>query len=248
MSTTSSSNHPSVLILADFSDGSWYAASFAMQYLYNGKAPITIMQTYQSPGWGHFMMRKLSHHLKKISKNELKALKHKLVTHFKIDKRKVNTLNIEGELNFVLSYMPDFENQYNMVLSTYSSFNESCNRQNGCLQKIIDTAKNPIFIIPEKFEGGDTKKILFVVDSEKEPKNHLCAQLAEICNKTQSSLEILRIEKQKDENFGKPTWNYQDNFEGISIATSFIQHHSKCRGINSYLQNTNRDLIVIDHA
>ncbi|WP_319481958.1 hypothetical protein [uncultured Draconibacterium sp.] len=248
MSVRPGNNQPSILILADFSDGSWHATSFAMQFLYKEKSPVTILQTYQNPGWGHLMMRKLSHHLKKITKNELRALKYRLLKHFNIEKQKVNTLSIEGELNTVLNFKPIINGQHNLVLSTHNSFDDSCKRQNGCLEKIIDTAQHPLFILPETFEGETSKKILFVANPDKKPSEQLCSQVIEICNSTQSNLEILFVLKTPNQNMSEDVKSYfHEYFDGIDTTMSTIQQKTKCKGINNYLNHTNRDLIVIEN-
>ena len=248
MSVRLKGNDPSILILADFSDGSWHATSFAMQFLYKEKSPVTILQTYQNPGWGHFMMRKLSHHLEKITKNELRALKNRLLKHFKIDKKKISTLSVEGELNSVLHYKPIINGDHNLVLSTHNSFEDSYKRQNGCLEKIIDTAQNPLFVLSKTFEGETSKRILFVGNPEKRPSEQLCNQVIEICKRTQSNLEILFLQNEKIQKLHEDVQpNYHKYFEGIDISLSTVQSRTKCRGISNYLKNTNRDLIVIEN-
>ncbi|MDX8339593.1 hypothetical protein SLH46_10390 [Draconibacterium sp. IB214405] len=241
-------NQPSIMILADFSDGSWHATSFAMRFLYTEKSPVTLLQTYQNPGWGHLMVRKLSLHLKRITKNELSALKNRILKHFTIEKQKINTLSIEGELNSVLSYKPIIKGRHNLVLSTYNSFEDSCKRQNGCLEKIIDTAKHPLFILPETFEGETSKKILFVGNPDKNPSEDLCKQVLEICKKTQSNLEVLFVlESQNHKVSDKVQTCFHDFCNGTDITFSTIQAKTKCKGINNYLDNTNRDLIVVEN-
>ncbi|WP_167607722.1 hypothetical protein [Maribellus sediminis] len=241
-------NHPSIVILADFSDGSWHATSFAMQFLYKEKTPITILQTYQNPGWGHLMMRKLSHHLKKITKNELRILRNRLLKQFKIEKQNINTLSIEGELNSVLNYKPIINEQDNLVLSTHNSFEDSCKRQNGCLEKIIETVRNPLFILPETFEDETSKKILFVGNPEKKPSNQLCRQLLELCKKTQSKLEVLIVLPIQTEKVPEELQAYYHNyFDGIDISFNTVHSKTKCKGINNYLNRSNRDLIVIEN-
>ncbi len=238
----------SILILADFSDGSWHAASFAMQFLYNEKSALTILQTYQNPSWGHFMMRKLSHHLKKITRNELRALKVKLLKHFGIEKSKVNTLSIEGNLNSVLNFKPITNNRHNIVLSTLNSFDNSCKRQNGCLEKIVDTAKNPLFILPETFEGETAKKILFVGNPDKEPSQEICNQVIEICKKTQSNLEILFVLRDQAQEIPETIQSsYEDSFKEIDTFINTTYNKTKCKGINNYLDQRTRDLIVIEN-
>nr|WP_319267168.1 hypothetical protein [uncultured Draconibacterium sp.] len=241
-------NHPSILILADFSDGSWHASSFALNFLYEEKSPLTILQTYQSPGWGHFMMRKLSHHLQKITRNELRALKKRLLNHFKIEKEKINTLSIEGELNKILNYKPIINEEHNLVLSTLNSFEESCKRQNGCLEKIIDTAKHPLFILPETFEGETSKQILFVANPGKKPSVQLCKQVFEICKKTNSELEILFVSEMQNEPISEDVYTYfQELCDGTEIIFNTVYDKTKCSGITTHLKHTSRDLIVIDN-
>ncbi|WP_297097180.1 hypothetical protein [uncultured Draconibacterium sp.] len=248
MSVRFRNNQPSILILADFSDGSWHATSFAMQFLYKEKSPVTILQTYQNPGWGHLMMRKLSHHLKKITRNELRALKKKLLKHFSIEKQKVNTLSIEGELNSVLNFKPIIKGQHNLVLSTHNSFEDSCKRQNGCLEKIIDTAQHPLFILPETFEGETSKNILFVVNPDQKPSEQLCNQVIEICNRTQSNLEILFVLKTQNQKINEDVKTYiNEYFKEIDTTLNTTEYKTKCKGINNYLNHTNRDLIVIEN-
>ncbi len=248
MSARFRNNQPTILILADFSDGSWHATSFAMQYLYNEKSPVSILQTYQNPGWGHFMMRKLSHHLKKITKDELKTLKNKLLKHFKIDKQKINTLSIEGELNSVLNYKPIINGQHNLVLSTNNSLQDSCRRQNGCLEKIINTAESPLFILPQTFEGETSKKILFVGNAIKKSSEQLYNQVIEICKKTHSNLEVLFVIKTPDQKVpGDVLTYYRENCKEVDITFSTVHNKTKCKGINSHLNNTTRDLIVIEN-
>ncbi|WP_321373544.1 hypothetical protein [uncultured Draconibacterium sp.] len=241
-------NQPSILILADFSDGSWHAASFAIQFLNKNKSPISILQTYQSPGLGHFTMRNLSHHLKKITQKELGALKNRLLKHFKTEEQPINTFSIEGELNSVLKYMPNMKGQYNLVLSTHNSFEDSCRRQNGCLEKIINTAKNPLFILPKTFEGETSKKILFVGNPNQKPSEQLYSQVIEICRKTNSNLEVLFVVKASSENVSKDIKTYYtDYINEIDIAFNTAESRTKCKGISKYLNKTSRDLIVIEN-
>lgn len=241
-------NQPAVLILADFLDGSWHATSFAMQFLYRKKSSISILQTYQNPRSGHFMMRKLSHQLKEITKNELRALKDKLLTNFKIEKKEVNTISAEGELSSILNYSSIIDGPHNIVLCTYNSFNDSFNRQNGCLKKIINTTSNPLFILPKMFEKESSKTILFVGSPSKIPSEQLCNQVIEICNKTESNLEILFVVKNHNEKINEDVKSfYNEHFNGIEFTIKNIRSKRKSKGINNYLKNKNRDLIVIEN-
>ncbi len=248
MSERLRNNQPSVLILADFADGSWHATSFAMQFLYKGKSPISILQTYQNPSWGHFMMRKLSHRLKEITKHELKVLKNKLVRNYEINDQEIKTLSLEGELNSILNYKPIINGPHNIVLCTYNSFSDSCNRQNGCLEKIIDTTNNPLFILPKTFEGETTKKLLFVANPDNIPSEQLSNLVKEICIKTQSNLEILFVIKNENQKMREDVQSYyKAHLNGVEYTINHIQNKTKCKGVKSYLNNGSRDLIIIEN-
>ncbi|MCL3782202.1 hypothetical protein EMN47_17575 [Prolixibacteraceae bacterium JC049] len=248
MSEKYENSQSQLLILADFSDGKWHAASFAMQFLFKEKSSISLLQTYQKPGFGHFMMRKLNHHLKAVSIHELSALKAKLLTKFKIAKQKVKTISLEGELVTVLNYGQLIKRSYYVVLSTFNSFVDSCSRQNRCLDKIINTANNPLFILPKNFEEGVNSKILFVGNPEIIPSRQLCNQILEICSKTKSKLEILFVRiKQKQKIDGEMENYYNRCFKNIGYSINYIEGKTKCKGIKKYLNNIDRDLIIIQN-
>lgn len=248
MHTNIKTHQPSLLILADFSDGSWNAASFAMQFLYRQKSRLSILQTYENPGWGHFMMRKLSFHLKKIAKTELGSLKRKLSLNFNIKKQKINTLLFEGSLNDVLHYPSVEKGQYTLVLSTFSSFNDSCTRQNRRLKKIINTAQNPLYLLPRSFDGDQPKKILLVSSGNKNLSEQVCRQLTQICRETRSKLEVLFILKGKSQIVPKQVKaQTTQQFAGINVSFNTICSKNKCKGIELYLKNSLRDLIVIEN-
>ena len=248
MNASKKTNQSPILILADFSDGSWHAASFAMQFLYRQKSRLSILQTYEDPGWGCFMMRKLSHHLKKITKNELSALKRKLTAHFNIDKQSINAISYEGKLNDVLHYKTILKEDYILVLSTYSSFKDSCNRQNGCLKKIIDTAQNPLFILPGSFDDGVNKKILFVAHPQKNVSVALCKKVLEICQKTRSNLDVLFVLTSQDQQVPESVkQSFRELCDETAVSFSTIHDKKKCKGIDHYLNNSTPDLIVIEN-
>lgn len=239
---------PPVLILADFADGNWHATSFAMQFLHAGESPVSILQTYKSPDWGHFMMRKITPQLKEITKHELKQLKNKLLSSYSISHEQIDTLSIEGDLNSILHYKPMLKGSYNVVLGTYSSFADSCNMQNNCLEEIINTSQNPLFIIPGKFNGQINKKLLFVGNPNKIPSEQLTKHALNICNKTQSVIEILFILKKGIPKISNDVLNfYMDTFKKVGYEIKQIPNTSKSKGIKKHLMNSTRDLIIIEN-
>lgn len=248
MSNYLGSKQPSVLILADFSDGSWYAASFAMQFLYKEESSLSILQTYQKPKFGHFMMRKLTTQLKKITLHELKRLKNKLLVKYGIDGQKINTLSVEGELNNVLHSKSLLKGSYNIVLGTYNSFSYSCNLQNNCLENLIDSTENPIFILPGEFNGKPNKKVLYVGTPNKIPPKKLLNRIVKICKKTQSDLEILFVLKNGITTVSDEVLSYyQKKLGKINFKVNKIPNDSTCTGIKNFLKDTSRDLIVIEN-
>ena len=118
------------LVLADFSEGSMQAATFAVSFLWEKNNPLYILQTYKSPAWGHFMTRNLSLKLKEITLNELKYLKKKLLKECKIEDQNIEILSIEGDLNSVLQFKPAIKKEINVVISTCLPFKNSCSKQN----------------------------------------------------------------------------------------------------------------------
>ena len=188
MCNNSETTSHSVLILADFADGNWHATSFAMQFLHEEKSTISILQTYRNPDWGHFTMRKLSHQLEKITKHELKQLENKLLSSYSIAQKQIDTLSIEGDLNTILHYKTILKGSYNIVLGTYSSFSDSCNMQNKCLEEIINTAKNPLFIVPGEFNKQGNKQLLFVGNPTKPPSKQLIKHALKICTGSYNTL------------------------------------------------------------
>ena len=249
MSKKLRSNHPSVLILADFLDGSWHATSFAMQFLHNNKSNVSMLQTYQDPKWGHFMMRKITPQLKEITKYELKQLKTRLISNYNIDEKQINTLSIEGELNSILQHNTGVRGTYNTVLGTYSSFSDSCNMQNKCIEEIINTSKNPLFIVPGEFNGLANKKLLFVGNPTKTPSKQLIDHILKICNKTQSDIEILFVLKKGIPKISDDVMAfYNKSFERLDFEINQIANSATCKGIKKHLRDREMDLIIIENS
>lgn len=249
MSETLRNNQPSVLILADFADGSWHATSFTMQYLHRKNSPVTILQTYENPGWGHFTMRKLSHSLKKITKYELQQLKSKLLSNFPLKKNHVNTLSMEGDLNTILQYKPLIKGKNFITLGIYNSFPDSFKRQNKCLEELIDTTHHPLFILPEDFDKQTDKKILFVGNPDKIPSEQLVQKVLQIGKEKKATIEILfvltnGVQKVSDEvlNF------YIENFKSLDYEIKQLPSDIKSKGIKEHLSNLKRDLVIIENS
>ncbi len=119
-----------ILILADFADGNWHAISFAMNHLYQPHSIISILQTYQSPHYGTMMMRNIEPRLKKITKDELNALKNKLLSNFELSEKQIQLLSFKGGVAEIIHTKLRANTKYNIVIGTYSAFTNSCTIQN----------------------------------------------------------------------------------------------------------------------
>lgn len=238
---------PSVLILADFSDGSWHATSFAMQFLYQNESPIAVLQTYQKPNFGHFMVRNLIPHLKEITKHELKTLKTKLLANYKIEKESINTISLMGDLNVILHKKLAFNGTHNIVLGTYGSFTNSCTMQNHCLARIIDRSNNPLFILPRMFETKKNNKILFVGNPSKVPSLNIKSRVLKICRNPNSELDILFVVEKQDQKINDDVKLFiETHFKAINYDVKYVQNKSICKGIKKYLKENNNDLIIVE--
>jgi|GEM_PF-944685 len=243
------SKYQDILILADFSDGSWHATNFAMQFLHHEDSTVSILQTYKSPGWGHFTMRKLPYTLRKITNYELKQLKNRLLSNFPIRKSRVKTLSMEGELNSVLQFKPFFKTEYFITLGIYSSFLDSCNRQNNCLEELIDTTHHPLFILPGEFDKNPDKKISFVGNPDKIPSQLLIQQILKICKTTESSLEVLFVLNNGIQKVSNEVLNYYiENFKSVDYEIKQLHGETKCGGIKEHIRNKTKDLLVIENS
>ena len=238
---------PTILILADFSDGRWHAISFAMQYLYTPGSPVTILQTFQKPNFGQAMLHNIVPRLKEIIEHEFKDLKYRLLKNFSIDPGQVSLLSLNGELVNLLKYKLDANTTYNIVIGTYSSFADSCTMQNMCMAKLINCVSSPLFILPQFFEKKESNQLLFVPNPYKVPTQHTTNQVLDICRKLNPELDILFVvEKDSikiDEGFSA---FIETHFKGIKHKVSYIRNSSVCKGMKNYLKNNCKDLIIVE--
>lgn len=243
---TISTKPAAILILADFADGSWHAASFAMKFLFEKESPYSILQTYQNPKFGQLMLHNLIPHLREITKYELKSLRTKLVKKFNIEEEKINTISLEGDLNTILQNKSFLIESHNIVLGTHGSFANSCTMQNQCLAKIIDTSKNPLFILPQKFKQKKKNKILFVGNASKVPSLHVKNQTLETCRKTNSELDILFvIAKQNQKMTEEVSEFFKKHFNNTNYTINYTLNSSTCKGIRDFTLNNYADLIIV---
>ena len=236
-----------VLILADFSDGSWHAISFAMQFLYSPNSKLFILQTFQSPKFGIFMTRNILPQLKKITTYELNTLKTKLLANYNIENEHIELLSFKGELANVLQNKLDLKYSYNIVIGTYSSFANSSTMQNLCLTKVLNCSKNALFILPKKFKQKESRKILFVGNSHKVPSTQIKNQILKICKKSNSELDILVVVKEESQQMQMDVQHFFENyFKDVNYEINFVKNKSVCSGMKSFVKNDCKDLIIVE--
>jgi len=115
LSKKSAKKTPAILILADFSDVSWHAISFGIQFLYTPQSPIYILQTFQNPNFGQSMLRDIIPRFKKITKQGLRVLISRLLRNFKLTAKYVKLLSLNGELVSILQDKQDLKVSYIQV-------------------------------------------------------------------------------------------------------------------------------------
>lgn len=247
MGKDSNNRYPDVLILADFADGSWHATSFAMQFLYQKESPFSILLTYRKPDFGHFMTRNITPRLKEITHYELRKLKDKLLSNYLIKPENIKTLSIEGDLNKILHYNPKIDSFYNVVLSTYSSFEDSNTVRNRYVKKLINTAKFPFFIVPGNPKDLYNTKHVLVGNQNKTPSPHLINQTLKICTETNSELEILFVKNSDSSVINKEILDkYNEYFKNIKFRITQKINSSKFKGIEKYLKEVDSKLVIVD--
>lgn len=238
---------PAILILADFSDGSWQAITFAMIFFRTLQTKLFILQTFQNPKFGHFMTRDIIPCLKKITTDELNALKQKLLANFDIQEEQIELLSMQGELVSIIKNKLDVNYKYFIVFSTYNKFSDSGTMHNLCMSKIIKFSNNPIFILPKEFDDTKNNKILFIQQHYKLPTALLKNQILAICKKSNSELEILFLdEKELQKQNGEFENFLKKNYKELKYKISYTKNSSVCKGMKNYLKRNVADLIIIE--
>lgn len=238
-----------VLILADFSDGSWHAISFAMQFLYTKNSKLFILQTFQSPKFGMFMVRNILPRLKKITTDELNTLKTKLLANYNIKNEHIELLSFKGELANVIQNKLDLNYSYNIVIGTFSSFVNSSTMQNLYLTKILNCSKNALFILPKKFKQKKNKKILFVGNPLKIPTTQIKNHILKICQKVKSELDILFVVEEESQKIYEEVQQFFENyFKNVNYEVNYVKNRSVCKGMKNYVKNNCKDLIIFERT
>jgi hypothetical protein len=219
-----------ILISTDFSGGTWDAVCFAMKFLRNGETTINLPQTYQKPEVGQSMIRDIVPILIKISIDDLKELRRKILNQFEISKRRLKSLSIEGNLNSLLSNQLNLNDIDSVVVGLHSSIPDTGFLIRRKISRVIKCSSHPLFILPGRFSDSEFHKIIFVTDTYNLPSAKVLDKLRYLESLARSGIHILFI-VQND------THVIPEN-----IKSNIIKHLSGFKVTTDYLHNASIDL------
>jgi len=219
-----------ILIITDFSGGTWDAVHFAMKFLRNGKTTINLLQTYQKPQVGQSMIRNIVPILKKTSIDDLKELKRKILNQFEIPKRKVKPLSIEGNLNSLLLNQLALNDIDSVVIGLYNSILDNGFIIQRKISKVIKCTSHPLFILPGRFSDSEIHKIVYITDPYNKPSLKVLDKLIYLGNIARSGIHV--------------SFTAQDDTRDIkeNIKSNIIKHLSGIKVTTDYLGNSSMDL------
>jgi hypothetical protein len=215
-----------ILVLTDFSGGTWDAVCFAEV--------------------GQSMIRDIIPILKKISIDDLEELRRKILNHFKIPKRRVKPLSIEGNLNSLLSNQLNLNDIDSVVVGLYSSIPDTGFLIKRKISRVIKCSSHPLFILPGRFSDSELHKIVFVTDPYNQPSAKLLDKLRYLESLTRSGIHILFvIQDDTHDILENIKSNIIKHLSGIKVTTDYL--HNASMDLNqNYLDLASRNLIVIE--
>ncbi|MCD6566884.1 MAG: hypothetical protein J7K53_13180 [Bacteroidales bacterium] len=219
-----------ILILTDFSGGALDSVRFVMRFLRNGETTINLLQTYQKPEVRQSMIRDIIPILKKISIDDLEELKRKILNQFKIPKRKVKPLSIEGNLTSLLSSQLNLNDIGSVVVSLHNSIPDTGFLIRRKISKVIKCTSYPLFILPDRFSDSEIHKIFFVTDPYNKPSEKVLDKLIYLERIARSGIHIL--------------FTVKDDTESIreNIKSNIIKHLTGIKVTTDCLHNASMDL------
>jgi len=235
-----------ILILTDFSGGTWDAIGFSMKFLRNRETTINLLETYEMPKVRQSMIRNIVHILKKISIDDLEELKRNILNQFKIPKRKVKTLSIEGNLTSLLSSQLNLNDTGSVVVGLYNSINETGFLIRRKISRVIKCTSYPLFILPDRFSDLEIRKIFFVIDPYDKPSGKVLDKLIYLESITKSGIHILFAAKDDTQDIQENIKsNIIKHLSGIKVTINCV--HNASMDINrNHLNLESSDLVVIE--
>ncbi|MPQ47003.1 hypothetical protein GCQ56_08240 [Marinifilum sp. N1E240] len=176
-----------ILILADFSEGGWTAARFAMEHLYQPGSIIYILQTWQKPSYGSSMVRDLTSILQNITNSELKALKRKMLSIYPDLEKDIHLLSVEGELSQFFESDAYLNHQWQLVMSTKYKNGETS--KNPRFTEIIDQVNQPLYLLND-IDYVDNIPNVFLMTSNKMVSSEVLNVLQQINAKQYSNIQV----------------------------------------------------------
>ncbi len=237
-----------VLILTDFSGGTWDAVCFAMKYLRNGETTINLLQTYQKPEVGRSMIRDIVPLLKKNSIDDLKELKRKILNQFKIPKKKVKPLSIEGNLTSLLQNQLNLNDIDSVVVGLQSSIPHTGLITKRKISRVIKCCSHSLFILPFRFSESEFQKIVFVTDPHNQPSKNVVDKLRFLESKVRSGIHILVVAG--DDSLDIPEnikSHIIEHFPGIKVTTDSLPNTSM-NPTQNFQDMASRNLVVIEKS
>ena len=219
-----------ILILTDFSGGTWDAVCFAMKFLKTRETTINLLQTYQKPEVRQSMIRDIGPLLKKISIDDLEELRIKILNQFEIPKRKVKPLSIEGKLTSLLSSQLNLDDIDGVVVGLYNSIPDTGFLIRRKISGVIKCTSYPLYILPNSFSDSEIRKIVFITDPYNKPPSRVLDKLIYHESLARSGIHIIST--------------VQDDTPDIkeNIKSNVIKHLSGIKVTTDYLRNGSMDL------
>jgi len=235
-----------ILILADFSGGTWDAVCFAMKFLRNGDTTINLLQTYQKPEVRQSMIRDIVPILKKISIEDLEELRRRILNQFKIPKRKVKPLSIEGNLTSLLQDQINLNDIESVVVGMHSSIPDTRFLTRRNISRVIKCSSHPLFILPYRFLDSEFHKIIFVTDSDNQPSEKVLDKLRYLKSLARSGIHILFVVQDDSHDFPENIKsNIIKHLSGIKVSTDYL--HNALMDLNQNSRDlASHNLVVIE--
>lgn len=235
-----------ILILTDFSEGTWDAVCFAMKFLRNGETTINLMQTYHRPKVGQSLIRDITPILQKTSIDDLKELKRKIINQFDIPKRRIKPLAIEGNLASLLQNQLNLNDIASVVVGLQSSTPFTGLLIKRKISRVIKCNSHHLFILPHKFSDSEIQKTVFIADPYNQPSAKVLDKLRYLESKVGSGIHILFVGQDDNQNIPENIKsNFVEHFSGIKVTADSLHNVAMDLNQNS-LEMASCNLVVIE--
>ena len=173
--------------------GALDAGRFAVRNLLDSKSRILLLQTFQKPKNAQSQLPDLSPMLKKISMDELDALKNTLIKEFDLSADCIISESIEEQLSTVLNI--DFKDKadHSIVIGLGQRRSERNFPCRNVLKAVLNSGIRPAIIISNDITLIESKNIILYSSDKNEINQEYRDFLDEIKNRQMLDLEIRTI-------------------------------------------------------